>query len=171
MGYVTITGGTFNITAKSDGIQGITKATITGGTFNISAAEGIEATYVKVDNGTINIEASDDGINASQKSNIGTPIVEINGGNITITMGQGDTDGVDSNGDIVINGGTTSVTGQSTFDYDGTGTINGGTVICNGEQVTTLPNQMMGGGMNGGMPGQMNQSGGNMQMNGGKRGR
>ena len=59
-------------------------------------------------------------------------------------MGQGDTDAVDSNGDIIINGGTINVTGQSTFDYDGTGTINGGTVICNGEKVTTLPNQMMG---------------------------
>ena len=126
---------------------------------------------MKIDDGTINIEASDDGINASQKSNSGTPIVEINGGNITIKMGQGDTDGVDSNGNIVINGGTISVTGQSTFDYEGTGIINGGTVICNGQQVTTLPNQMIGGGMNGGpqgnMPGQMNMNGG-PQMNGGQ---
>lgn len=81
-------------------------------------------------------------------------------------MGQGDTDGVDANGDIIINGGTISVTGQSTFDYDGTGTINGGTVICNGQKVTTLPNQMMGGGMNGGgmFPG--NKSGGMMQNRG-----
>ena len=79
-------------------------------------------------------------------------------------MGQGDTDGIDSNGDIIINGGTISVTGQSTFDYDGTGTINGGTVICNGEEVTTLPNQFMGGGMKGG---QMNQGGG-MQNDGGQ---
>jgi formylmethanofuran dehydrogenase subunit C len=52
---------------------------------------------------------------------------------------------VDSNGNIVINGGTISVTGNSTFDYEGTGVINGGTVIVNGQQVSTLPNQMMGG--------------------------
>ena len=47
---------------------------------------------------------------------------------------------------------TISVTGNSTFDYDGTGQLNGGTVIVNGQQVTTLPNQMMGGrgGMGGG---------------------
>ncbi|MBO7519779.1 MAG: hypothetical protein J6T73_03285, partial [Clostridia bacterium] len=70
-------------------------------------------------------------------------------------MGQGDTDGVDSNGDIIINGGTLDVTGNSTFDYDGTGVINGGTVIVNGTKVTTLPNQFMGGGM-GGRPGGMN---------------
>ena len=37
------------------------------------------------------------------------------------------------------------MTGNSTFDFDGEGTINGGTVIVNGEEVTTLPNQMMGG--------------------------
>ena len=78
-------------------------------------------------------------------------MIEINGGNITIKMGQGDTDGVDSNGDIIINGGTINVTGQSTFDYDGTGKINGGTVICNGQEVTTLPNQFMGGEGQGGM--------------------
>ena len=44
-------------------------------------------------------------------------------------------DGVDSNGDIIINGGT---------------------VICNGEEVTTLSNQFMGG------PGDMNGNPGNM---------
>jgi len=67
-------------------------------------------------------------------------------------MGAGDTDGVDANGDIIINGGTINVTGNSTFDYDGKGIINGGTVISNGEEVTTLSNQMMGG--RGGMKGQ-----------------
>ena len=54
--------------------------------------------------------------------------------------------------------------------YDGEGKLNGGTVIVNGTQTNTLTNQMMGGGMNGGMPGQMNQNG-EMQMNGGRRGR
>lgn len=68
-------------------------------------------------------------------------------------------DGIVSKGDIIINGGKISVTGQSTFDYDGTGTINGGTVICNGEEVTTLPNQFMGGGMKGGNFKPMNQDG------------
>lgn len=159
LGYVTITGGSYNITAKSDGIQGITKATISGGTFNITAAEGIEGTYVKIDDGTINISASDDGINASQKSNIGTPKVEINGGDITIKMGQGDTDGIDSNGNIYINGGTVYITGNSPFDYDGEGVLNGGTVIVNGTEVDSLSNQSFGGMKGGMMPGNMNQNG------------
>ena len=176
LGYVSITGGTYNITAKSDGIQGITKATISGGSFNIKAAEGIEATLIKIDDGTINIEASDDGINASKKSNISTPTVGINGGNITIKMGQGDTDGIDSNGNIYIKGGTINITGNSPFDYDGTAQKNGGKIIVNGTETNTITNQMMGGGMKGEMPGQMKQNenmqnGGEMQMNGGRRGR
>ena len=76
-------------------------------------------------------------------------------------MSAGDTDGVDSNGDIIVNGGTISVTGNSTFDYDGAAQFNGGTIYVNGQQVTEIPNQMMGGrggnmgGMNGGMNGRM----------------
>ena len=173
LGYVAITGGTFNITAKSDGIQGITKVTISGGTLNITGAEGIEATYVKIDNGTISISASDDGINASKKSNVSTPTVEINGGNITIKMGQGDTDGIDANGNIYINGGTINITANSAFDYDGTAEKKCGTIIVNGSELNTITNQMMGGGMKGGMQmngEQMNPNSG-MQMNGGRKGR
>ena len=79
-------------------------------------------------------------------------------------------DAIDVNGNLYINGGTVDITGNSPFDYDGEGKLNGGTVIVNGTEITSLTNQMMGGGMKGGMPGQMNQDGG-MQMNGGKRGR
>ena len=158
LGYVLISGGTFTIKAGSDGVQGITKVTINGGTFDITSSEGIEGTYVTINDGTIKISASDDGINASNKSTISTPTVEINGGDITINMGQGDTDGIDANGNLYINGGTINITANSPFDYDNKGELNGGIVIVNGTQVTTLTNQMMGGGMRGGAPGQM-QSG------------
>ena len=80
-------------------------------------------------------------------------------------MSASDTDGIDSNGDIIVNGGTISVTGNSTFDYDGTAQFNGGTIYCNGQQVTTIPNQMMGGGR-GGMGGNMGVGRGNMGGNG-----
>lgn len=148
-GNIVITDGDYTINSKDDAIHADGMLEINDGTFNIIAAEGMEATYVKINDGDINISASDDGINAGRKSNAYAVKIEINGGNITVKMGQGDTDGIDSNGDIIINGGTINVTGQSTFDYDGTGTINGGTVICNGQEVTTLPNQMMGGGQGG----------------------
>lgn len=160
-GTMTISGGTLTLSSGDDGAHADETLTVNGGTLVITAAEGLEATVVTINDGDISITASDDGMNAARKSSAYTPLVEINGGNITIVMGAGDTDGIDSNGDIVINGGTVSVTGNSTFDYDGNGVINGGTVIVNGQQVTTLPNQMMGGGMGpGGMGGQSGGMGG-----------
>ena len=76
--------------------------------------------------------------------------MEINGGTITIAMGSGDTDGIDSNGNLIINGGTVDITGNSPYDFDGQGQYNGGTLIVNGSQVDSLSNQFMGGGGKGG---------------------
>ena len=145
LGYIYIGGGSFTIQAGDDGIHATSVAQIDGGTLSIKAPEGIEATFVQINGGTINIQSTDDGINAAQKSRSYTATVEINGGDITISMGAGDTDGVDSNGNIIVNGGTLRVTGNSTFDYDGTAQYNGGTIIVNGQQVSSIPNQMMGG--------------------------
>ncbi len=163
VGEIEISGGTFDIAAGDDGIQATTTLTINGGTFDISAVEGLEATQVTINGGDVTISASDDGINASQKTTALTDIfIKVNGGTIDVTMGSGDTDGFDSNGSIYIYGGTVSVTGQSTFDYDGEGVIEGGTVYVNGEEYTgsSLPNQMMGGGGQGGPSGNGGAPGG-----------
>lgn len=166
-GNVTINGGNFTINAGDDGIHGVGLLEINNGTFNIKAAEGIEATYVRINGGTINIEASDDGINAANKSTAYSATVEINGGELTITMGQGDTDGIDSNGNLYINGGTINITGQSPFDYDGEAVYNGGTMIVNGEETTEITNQFDGGMQGGGMmKGGMNNGGERPQMDG-----
>ena len=155
LGNIYIAGGSFVITAGDDAIHANTLLQIDGGEITVSAAEGLEATYVQINGGDISISASDDGVNAARKSSAYTPTFEMNDGTLTVVMGQGDTDGIDSNGNIIINGGTINVSGQSSFDYDGTAQYNGGTIIVNGQQVTTIPNQMMGGGMggNGGMGG------------------
>ncbi len=155
-GFIYISGGSFDINAASDGIQGTTYVQIDGGTYNITSAEGIEATFVQINDGTVNISASDDGINASTKSkSYGTPKIEFNGGTTTIVMGRGDTDAVDVNGDVIVNGGRIDITAQtSSFDYDGKAEFNGGTIIINGEQVSEIPqSMMMGGGMGGGRGG------------------
>ncbi len=167
-GFVYIGGGSLNIKASDDGIHATTSVQIDGGNIEISAAEGVEGTIIQINGGTIDIEASDDGINAAQKSSSLNPSFKMNDGNVTITMGQGDTDGVDSNGDIVINGGTISITGQSAFDYDGTAEYNGGTIIENGQETNTITNQMFGGPGGMGGQGQMGNGGnpgmpGNMQ--------
>lgn len=158
-GYVYIAGGTLNITATDDGIHATTIAQIDDGTITIKAAEGIEGTYIQINGGTINITATDDGINAAKKSTFKTPTVEINGGTLTINMGQGDTDGIDSNGNIYINGGEINITCNSPFDYDGEGKYTGGKLIVNGSETTQLSNQMMGGGQ-GGNHGNMGNRGG-----------
>lgn len=162
-GNLTINNGTYTMKSNDDGIHGDALVEINDGTFEITASEGIEATFIKINGGNITIDASDDGINAGKKSNEYTPTIEINGGNITIKMGSGDTDGLDSNGNLYINGGTIDITCNSPFDYDGEAKYTGGKMIVNGEETTEITNQMMGGPgmMQGGMPnpGQKNMQG------------
>ena len=155
MGQLTITGGDITISTGDDAIKAEQKIWVTGGTINVTqSVESIEAPVIVIDDGDITINASDDGINASTSAIITSGLnVTINGGNLTIVMGEGDTDAIDSNGDLTINGGTIDITAQSPFDYDGTGALNGGTVTVNGEQVSELTNQMMGGDMGGGQAG------------------
>ncbi len=147
VGDVYICGGTFNITAVDDAIHATTYLQVDDGTFTLNAVEALEATYVQINGGNYTISASDDGINATSKSTICTPQIDINGGEITISMGQGDTDAIDSNGYLYVNGGTLDITAQSPFDYDLGAEYNGGTMIVNGQETTQITNQMMGGGM------------------------
>ena len=147
VGYIYICGGSLEINANDDAIHATTVFQMDDGNLTLTGAECIEATYVQVNGGAVVINASDDGINAAQKSSQYTPTFEMNDGTVVVTMGAGDTDGVDVNGNIVINGGTLDISGQSTFDYDGTAEYNGGTIIENGTETNTITNQMMGGGM------------------------
>jgi len=146
LGYIYIAGGTFDIAAGDDGIQGNAIVQIDGGVINIpECMEGIESTYIQINGGEIDIYALDDGINAARKSSYDV-VIEVNGGTINISMASGDTDGFDSNGNIYVNGGVISVTANSAFDWEGVGELNGGQVTVNGAVVTQLPESQMGGG-------------------------
>ena len=162
LGYIYIGGGQISMTAGDDGIHANAAVQIDDGSVSVNAAEGIESTYIQINGGDITIQGRDDGINAANKSSAYRATIEITGGSVTVTMASGDTDGIDSNGDIYISGGTVNVTGGSTFDYDGTAQYTGGTIIVNGQQVNGIPNQMMGGmrGMTGGSMGGMTGMGG-----------
>ena len=161
LGNVYVSGGTFNITAASDGIHASAVAQVDGGNLTIAAPEGIEATYLQINDGTIAVSSTDDGLNATNMSAAYETTIEITGGKLTVAMSAGDTDGLDSNGNLYLTGGTIDITGNSPFDYDGQGVLSGATVTVNGQQVTQLSSQMMGGGMgNMGSMGSMGSMGG-----------
>ncbi len=154
VGSVYISGGSFKIEAADDGIQATTVLMIDGGTIDVTAAEGLEGTYVQINDGTVSISASDDGINASAKSSSYDVVIEINGGSVTIIMGSGDTDALDANGSLYINGGTLDITAQFAFDFDKEAKLSGGKVTVNGEEVTEITESMFGGQGFGGQGGQ-----------------
>ena len=137
-GSVTAAGGELTIEAGDDGIHSESDVTVSGGRIRIpSCYEGIEGTTVEIAGGDTEICPSDDGINAT-----GTGI-GISGGSLTIVNGDGqDADGLDSNGDIRITGGTVriSLNGESgmnnAIDYaserGGVCEVSGGSVVACG---------------------------------------
>ena len=147
LGYIWIGGGTLNVTASDDAIHGTSFVQIDGGAVTVSGAEGIEGTYVQINDGTITVTGTDDGLNGANKSSAYETAIEIAGGTLNVTVGQGDTDAIDSNGNIYVTGGTVNITANGSFDYDGQATYTGGTIIVNGQAVNNITNSMMGGGM------------------------
>ncbi len=162
-GSITISGGTFRIEAEDDAIHGTSEVTITGGTFTITSGddaihaeqvlnigredsskgpeitieecvEGFEGAEINLYSGSGSILSSDDGINAAN-SDLTDYDFELNiyGGSWYVDAGG---DGLDSNGDITISGGTTESYGASggtggdtAMDCDGKITVSGGTIL------------------------------------------
>lgn len=146
---IQITGGEFRITSGDDGVHADEALTIEGNSkIQITKSyEGLEALKITISGGEIDIAASDDGLNAAggaDGSAFGRPgmgmfgngsgEIVINGGSLTVNAAG---DGLDSNGSIVMNGGTVlaygpTSNGDGVLDYDGSFQLNGGTLLCIG---------------------------------------
>ena len=155
---VAINGGTITATTGDDGIHGDNSVTINEGTVTISQSyEGIEASEIYFKGGEVNVTATDDGINAGGGSDTastgqfgadsfggGGPgggdqaddskFIEVSGGVIQVSA---EGDGVDSNGNITMIGGTLLVNGpvsggNGALDYNGTFVQSGGTLMAAG---------------------------------------
>ena len=142
LGYVYIGSGKISIQSSSDAIHAGSLLQVDGGEIDLDAWEGMEATVVQVNGGNVSIHAVDDAINAGKKSKSYKPLIEINGGTLTIVMAEGDNDAMDSNSDISINGGTVDITcGHNPFDYLGNASFTGGELIVNGAKQTQIIKQ------------------------------
>ena len=137
-GSFTMLGGEVTIRTEDDGISVADRLQIAGGKVHVlSCVEGLEAAHVYLQGGEVFVDASDDGINATIGSEIdcfnGEAMIHITGGDITVRT-QGD--GLDSNGDIRMDGGQVLVTGPGNtthgfgaLDYVNQAIITGGRFI------------------------------------------
>lgn len=140
-----ITGADITLSAGDDAIHSDTSVAILGGSITVNTCcEGIEAPEILVEDGAVTITSTDDGINAcgTETSDGSLPSVTISGGTVTLLNPSGrDADGIDSNGNIDINGGLVYISlvgdgGNCALDYGsengGACRINGGTVVACG---------------------------------------
>ncbi len=182
---------TIKVTAANDGINSGTDLTIKSGNITVSAAddgvkadyiltigeegtagpvinvakskEGIEGATINIYSGAIDVTASDDGINAANSDLTGyTYSLNIIGGTINISAGS---DGIDSNGNVNIIGGLTTILksanngGNGGLDFDGSGYVKDGCLV--NPYGTTMDSGKGGmGGMNGQRPGRNEQGDG-----------
>lgn len=114
------------------------------GILNINASnEGLDSElHLTINGGNINISSGNDGINTNED---GVSVTTLNGGtlNILVNGKTGEGDGIDSNGWLVINGGSLtsqacSTSGDAGIDSDMGIHINGGTVLAGGNMLDRI---------------------------------
>ncbi|MCD8082472.1 MAG: carbohydrate-binding domain-containing protein [Clostridiales bacterium] len=143
VGYIWIDGGTIAIAAQDDGIQAESALVISGGSIAITESdEALAGKTVDILGGLIEAVASDDGINSAmtveteweKMADQEGVYTRIAGGEIWLDASA---DGIDSNGDLYIEGGVLYLSGPTgnadgILDYNGTATLTGGTIFAAG---------------------------------------
>ena len=142
-GNLTVSDGVFAIASGDDGIHADASVVVAGGAIDISQSyEGIEGLSIDITGGTVQLTASDDGLNAAGGNDSSGfqgrgrdafaategAYIAISGGTVRISASG---DGIDSNGDLLVSGGETYLSGpensgNGSLDYSGTATISGG---------------------------------------------
>lgn len=146
---LVISGGSFDIKSGDDAVHAETDLEISGGKVNITESyEGLEATTITLSGGETYLTSSDDGINAAggnDQSGFGggmrpdmfassDSFVKITGGKLCINASG---DGIDSNGEIIVSGGETYVSGPTNsgngaMDFGVSAKITGGIFVAAG---------------------------------------
>lgn len=118
--------------------------TVGDGILNIKAEnEGLDSElHLTINGGNISIESGNDGINTNEDY---ISVTTLNGGNLNIVVNgsTGEGDGVDSNGWLVINGGTLNssacgFSGDAGIDSDMGIHINGGEICASGNMLDRI---------------------------------
>jgi hypothetical protein len=159
-GWLTVYGGELTASSGDDGLKAANLLTVNAGTVNITeSVEGVEAQHIAINGGTVDVTSSDDGVNAAGGSTattatqggagggmgpggpggggsmeVGDYSVVVTGGELTINA---EGDGLDSNGNANITGGTVTVNGPTSdgngaLDVNGELTVDGGTLAAAG---------------------------------------
>lgn len=133
---ILIEKGVITISSADDGIKSETSITINDATVNITGSEeGLEAPFITINGGNVHVHADDDGINSTfgtgGEQNDGS-LLTVNGGWTVVNTTGGD--GLDANGNIIINGGTVIVHGppgnpEVGMDFNGSCNVNGGLLV------------------------------------------
>lgn len=142
-GFIWIDGGTITIAADDDGIQAETALIVRDGQIRITRSqEALAGKTVDILGGVIYGKAEDDGINSAaavdtereKMQNQEGVYTRIAGGEVHLNTRA---DGIDSNGNLYIEGGTLYLMGPSDggngiLDYNGDAALTGGTVFAAG---------------------------------------
>ena len=141
---LTIDNGELTISSADDALKAKYWLEVNGGLINIvNSVEGLESPNLFINGGEIHLTATDDGLNATYgvdgSFNDGS-ILDINGGYVHIEAPSGD--GIDSNGNLTIAGGTLLVHGPPGFPEVGLD-VNGLFRITGSFTVIAQPNHSM----------------------------